>query len=147
RVGDGLAFQLAEDRRRVAIRNRQHRDLQDRLRILDAILLPAGLAPPPRRERIAGVDRHVHDAAALRAKLGAIWAAGIDIARVVTVIAGIRVDQATDRAVLVGDLRLDSAPARTIAGYHDLALHVDAELLQLVVIGRHAVVPAEGFAR
>ena len=86
------------------------------------------------------MHRHVHDAAALRAQLGPVRAVRIDVPREVAVVSRIGIDQAADGAVLVGDLRLDAAPAGAVAREHDLALHADAELFQPLEIRGHAVI-------
>ena len=82
------------------------------------------------RERIAGMHRHVHHRAALRAVLVAIRALRIDVALEVAVVARIGVDDAADRAMLGGDLRLDAAPRPAVARDDDLPLHVDAVALE-----------------
>jgi hypothetical protein len=86
------------------------------------------------------MDRHVHDAAALRPHLRAIGALREDLAGEIAVLARIRVDDAADGAVFGRHLRLDPAPAPSVARDHDLPLHVDAELRQLLVVLRRPVV-------
>jgi hypothetical protein len=93
-------------------------------------------APTPGREGVAGVDRHVGHAAALDALRGPIRAGGVDLALEVAVVLRVGVDDAADGALLRGDLRLDAAPASAVARDDDLALHVDAEPLEALVVVR-----------
>ena len=110
-------------------------------------LAPARLRRPARAQRIAGMNRHVHHAAALHALLRPERSLRIHVARVVAVVSRVRVDEAADRAVLVGDLGLDAAPSAAVARQDDLALDVDVHLLQPLVVGRHAVVHVDDVAR
>src|SRR6185503_12573328 len=59
----------------------------------------------------------------------------------------IGIDQAANRAVLVSDFGLYAAPASAIARDDYFALHVNAHLLKLVVVGGHAVVDVYKLAR
>ena len=106
----------------------------------------ARLRRPARAERIAGMNRHVHDAAALHALLRPERSLRIHVARVVAVVSRVRVDEAGDRAVLVGDLGLDAAPSAAVPRQDDLALDVDFHLLQPHVVGRHTVVHVDDVA-
>ena len=114
----------------VAIRHRLHRNRRERLDLVHRHPLDARLRRPAGRRRIAGIARHVHHAAALNHAPAAERTVGIHVALEVAVLVRIRVDEAGDRAVLGRDLRLDAAPAAAVAREHDLALHVDAELLR-----------------
>ena len=144
--GDGPP-QLLKNRQCVTIGNRQHGNLEDGLRIFAAILPAAGFTAPTRRDRIARMDRHVHDAAALRAELRTIRSCRIDVASEVAIVFRVGIDQATDGAVLVRDLGLDATPAGAVARQYDLPFYADAELLQALEVGRHAVVHVNHFAR
>ena len=125
---------------RVAIRHRQYRDFQDRL------CIGARQAFGPRhrsdtgRQRIAGIDRHVGDRAALYAVGVARAAFGIDVAFAIAVIGRIGIDDRADRAMFLRQLRLQPAPADTVARYRDLALHIDAAPGERLVIVRQAVI-------
>ncbi len=88
---------------------------------------------------IAGIIG-VHDAAALDPFFGPPAAVRILIACEIAVFLGIRVNDASDRAVFRGDFRLDAAPAAPVAGNHNGALDRNAESLQLLVILAVAVV-------
>ena len=112
-----------KQRLRIALRNRQHRNLGDRGRIFDGQALCVSGGADARRERIAGVKRHVRDAAALYALLGAIRALREDAAFGVAIVVRIGIDQAADRAVLGRDLGLDAAPRASIASDDDRALY------------------------
>ena len=93
-----------------------------------------------RRQWIARKHRHVCDGAALNA-LGrpsaAFW---IIIAFRITVIGGIGVNEAADRAMLFGELWLQPAPARSVAGDDDLAFDADSALLERIIVGRHSII-------
>ena len=144
--GRHRAAHRLEQRLGVAPGDRHHRDLEDGLRLGDRQLLAAGLGAPAGRERIAGVDRHVHHAAALHAVLRAVRSDREHVALVEAVVLRIRIDQAADGAVLPRHLGLDAAPAAAVAGQHDLPLHADAGLLELLVVGRHAEVHVDDLA-
>ena len=58
----------------------------------------------------------------------------------------IGVDEAADRAVFGGDLRLDAAPGAAIAGDDDPPLDVDAVPRELLVVVRNAVVDVDELA-
>ena len=137
------AAERLEQRLRVGVGDRQHRDLHQRRRFLERRALGVLGRADAGRQRIAGIHRQVHHRAALGGAVAAPAAVRVDVALEVAVLARIRVDQAADRAVLGGDLRLDAAPRSAIAGDDDLALHVDAAALELLVVGRHAVVDVD----
>ncbi len=114
---------------------------------LTGSFFPPAVEPQPGVSGSPGVDRHVHHAAALHAELGTERPIGIDLALEEAVVLRVGEDQAADGAVFVGHLRLDAAPAAAVARQHDLALHAHAELLELFVVGGHAVVDVHHFAR
>src|SRR4029077_5608510 len=99
-----------------------------------------------RRGRVAGIARHVHHAAALNHAPAAERTLRVDIALRIAVLVRIRIDDAGDGAVLGRHLRLDPAPAAAVAREHDLPFHVDAELLEGLVVGGHAKVYVDDFA-
>ena len=134
--GDGRAGQRREQRLGVPVRDRHHRNLGQRRRIFDRKACGAGSRPDAGRQRIARIDRHVHHAAALRAVGRAHRALRKHVADAVAVVLRIRVDQAADRPVLGGDLRLDAAPRLAVARHDDRAFHRDPVALEhLVVLG------------
>ena len=73
-------------------------------------------------------------------------ALGVGVALEVPVIPWIGVDQRPNRAVLVRNLRLDSAPGPAVARDHDLPAHIDPPACQLLVVGRDPVVHVDQFA-
>jgi hypothetical protein len=97
----------------------------------------------PGRQRVAGIGRHVLDAAALDPLIRPQRSFRIHVPGEVAVVAWIGIDEAADRAVLGGDLRLDSSPRGAVPGDDDLPFHVDAELLEPLVVGRNAVVDVD----
>ena len=132
--------QRREQRLRIRVRDRHHRNPGQRRRVLDG-------EPPGVRGRadaggqwIARIDRHIHDAAALRPVGWTHRAVGKYLARAESVISGIGVDETTDGAVLSGDLGLDAAPRFTVACDDDRALHRNAVALQDVVVLWPAVI-------
>ena len=139
-VGRRRAGERREQRLGVAVRDRQHGNLGNRLRLGGGQALCVLGRAHARRERVARIHRHVHHAAALHAIPGPPRPVGIDIALGVAVIPGVRVDEAADRAVLGRDLGLDAAPRPEVARDHDRALHGDPQPLEPLVVGRHAVV-------
>src|SRR5205814_6119832 len=90
--------------------------------------------------RIAGVDGHVHDAAALRAICGTHGAFGVGITGRVAVVFRIGVDDAANGTVFRGDLGLDAAPGFAVAGDHDGSLDGDAHGIESLVVSGRAVV-------
>ena len=129
-----------EQRLRVAVRNGEHRDLHDRGGVLAVETHRVLRRADARSERIAGIHGHVHHAAALHAVFRAERTVGIDLSLRVAVVLRVGIDQATHRAVLVRDLRLDAAPRAAIAHDDDRALHGNPTAIQLVVVCRYAVV-------
>ena len=93
------------------------------------------------------MNRHVHRAAALHAVLGPVLTQRIHVVAEITVVLGIGIDDAADRAVLGGEFRLDAPPAPVISRKDDLALDIHAEFFKHFVIGRHAVVDIDDLAR
>src|SRR5205807_189453 len=92
------------------------------------------------RQRIAGIDRDIGDGPALhpfRRPVGAFW---IDVACRVTVVARVRVNNAADGAVLVGQLGLQTTPTAAVTSDYDSAFHADAAPVEFLVIVRHALV-------
>ena len=132
-----------QQRLRIGVGDRQHRDLHQRRRFLERRPLGVLGGADAGRQRIARIHRQVHHRAALRRAIAAPAARGVDVALEEAVVARIRVDQAADRAVLGRDLRLDAAPRAAVAGDDDLALDVDAAALELLVVGRDAVVDVD----
>ena len=94
-----------EQRFGVRIGNRQHRNFQDRPGFVHGEPLGSRGRTGARRERVAAVQGEVLDRAPLHAVAGTITASRISVAGPVAVIAGIRIDQATDGAMFVRELR------------------------------------------
>ena len=86
------------------------------------------------------MHRHVHHAAALHAVLVAHRARRVHVPVEVPVIFRVGVDEAPDRAVLGGDLRLDAAPRPAVARDDDGAFHRDAQPVEHLVVLRAAVI-------
>ena len=126
-----------QQRLRVAVGNRHHRNLGEGGGILER--QPFGILgrADSRRERIARIDRHIHDAAALHAVRIAAWPRGEHVALNVAVVARVGIDEAADGAVLGRDLGLDAAPGAAVARDHDRSLHRNAQPVERFVISRH----------
>ncbi len=140
RLGSERAAERFEQRLRVAVRDRKHGDLRDRLRLGDGKTLCILRRANAWRERIAGIERHVGDAAALHAITRAHRPVRIHGSSRIAVVARIGVDEAAHGAMLGRDLRLDAAPRPTVARDDDGALHRDVVARELVVVGGDAVV-------
>ena len=132
--------QRRQQRLRIGIRNRQHRNFGDGRGVFHLQTLGVFGGAHSRSERIARIKRHVGHAAALRTILGTPGSRRKRIAFHKSVFVRIGINQAAHRAVLGRDFRLDAAPGMKIAGDHDLALHGNTHALQLFVIFRNAVV-------
>src|SRR5215472_7211558 len=89
---------------------------------------------------MARVKNHVEHAAALHAVGGSVGTFRINIALVVTVIAGIGVNKATDGAMFLRDLGLDAAPTAAVTCYDDFASDVDTLFPENVVVRWDAVI-------
>ena len=135
--------QFRQQRLRVAVGNRHHRNLHQGGGVLEGQALGVLRRADSRSQRIAGINRHVHHASALRAVGVAERALGEDVALEIAVVVGVGVDQASDGAVLGRNLRLDAAPRPAVARDHDRTLHGDAQPVERFVIGRHAVVDVD----
>ena len=156
-VGDGqgtapgsrryLSRKRFEQRLRIAPRDRQYRYFGDRERILDRQASGAGGGAYGGRQWVAGIDRHIHDAAALHTFARPVRAFGKRQALRVAVLVRIGVDQTAHGAVLGGNLGLDAAPGPAVARDHDRAPHRDAPPLQLLVVFRHAEIHINQRAR
>ena len=124
----------------IRIGDGQGRDVQDGRRRLAGQALGVLGGAHARGQRIPGIDHHLLDRAALHPLGRALAALGPDIVGGIAVIGGVGEDQAADSPVFLRQLRLQAPPAGPVAGQHDLALHRDAEVLQGLVVLRHAVV-------
>ena len=144
RAAPAFRYRLAAERRqedlRIGIGNRQCRNLQDDGRVFHGKPLGVGGGADARRQRIAGIERHVRHRAALEAVRRARRTFRIGRFDRVAVVRRIGIDDAADRAVLGGEPRLQSAPARAVARDDDLALDADTETLERLVVVAHAVI-------
>ena len=140
RVRRHRSAQRLQQRKRIGVRDRHHRNLHQRRRLFARQALGVLGGADVGGERVAGEDGHVEDGAALGAEFGTPGALRIHVTLRVAVVSRIRVDQASDGAAFGGDLRLDAAPRAAVARDHDLAFDVDAAFGEHVVVARHAVV-------
>ena len=124
----------------VRIGDRQGRDLQNGFSRLAGEALGVLGRADAGGERIAGIDHHLLDRAALHALGRTLAALRPDVVRAVAVIRRVRIDQAADGAVLLRQLGFEPPPARAITGDDDLAAHRHAHPLQRDIVLRHAVV-------
>src|SRR6185312_4813634 len=92
-----------------------------------------------RRGWVAGINLHLRDRTTLNAFRRTRRALRIRIGMEVTIVARVGIDEATDGAVFVSQLRLQSAPATAVTDDHDLALDADAKPREFLVIVGHAV--------
>src|SRR5437868_1720955 len=93
------ALQSFEQILRVSIRNWKNRDTSESLHVLQSQALCIFRGAHIRSQRIAGMDGHIHDAAALHSIRWTPRSLRKNITFKISVIPGIRVDQASHRAV------------------------------------------------
>ena len=93
-----------------------------------------------RRGGIAGIAEQVLDGAALHRGIGTPRPLGILVALEIAVIPRIGVDDDACRPVLLRNKRLHPAKVFSVADDDDLALHVNAHLLQLLEVLKTAIV-------
>ncbi len=89
---------------------------------------------------IAGVDGQELDGAALDRGGGAIGACGVGGMRAVGVVSGVGVDEHAFGSELLGDVDLDAAVGFAVADEDDLAFDGDAELGEVLEVGKASVV-------
>ena len=128
------ALQRGEQRLGIAIGNGQHRNLGEHIDLGERQPLGVLGGADAGSKRVAGVNRHVHDAAALRAVFWTERAFGEDLALEVAVLMRVGIDQASDGAVLGRHFGLDAAPRIAVARDHDGALHGDAQAVERFVV-------------
>src|SRR5262249_49409707 len=133
-LGSDRPIQSPEQRERVCIRDGKHRYLHYDIRVLPRDSLGSLNCAPARGKRVAGMDRHIHNRAALHALLGPVCALGVYIALEISVVPGVGIDDAADRPMLVRHFWLDAAPARSVSCDDDFAFYVDAEFGELFII-------------
>src|SRR5579863_5801984 len=143
RLRGDRTFERSEKRFRVAVRNWENGNLGDRLSIFDREALSVFRGAHTRSERVACVERHSRDAAALHAILRAIRALRENIALRVSVFAGIRKNQAAYGAMFRGNFRLNAAPRTVVARDNDRALHGNAHAVELLVVRGHAKIDVD----
>ena len=125
---------------RIGIGNRQDRNFCNGGGIFDLQALGIFRRAYARRQRITGIKRHVRNAAALHAILGAPRAFGKGVALHKSIFMRVGINQATDGAMFGGHFWLDAAPRMKITGDHDLALHGNTHAIELFVILGNSVV-------
>src|SRR3989304_5374826 len=95
-----------EERLRVAVGDRERRDLRESRGLGYGQTLSVLGRSHAGGQWIAGIERRVHDASARGAVPGPHRSPGKDLASEVPIVARIGIDQAADGAMLGGDLRL-----------------------------------------
>ena len=133
-------FKSGEKGLRVTVRNRQDRDFGERACLRQRQSPRVLRRSDARRQWIAGIHFHLHDAAALHAIAGAPRTLRVRVALHKSIVFWIGVNDAPDSPVLSRDLGLDAAPGPEVAGDHDRPLDRDAQPIELLVVRRHAVV-------
>ncbi len=137
------ASQCSEQRLRVGVGNWQHRDFGDRGSVFDFEALGVFGGSNSRRERITGIKWHVRNAAALDTIQGAIGAGGKSLSLSESVFMRVGIDEATDSAVLGGNLGLDAAPGMVVAGNDNFSLYGNTHALKLLVVFGDSVVDVD----
>ena len=141
--GSDASGERGEKRLRVAVRNREHGNFCDRRRFFDLEALRVFRCADAGSERIAGVERHVGDAAALDSVFRTPRALRKCFALREAVFVGIGINQAADGAVFGGDFRLDAAPGMVITRDDDFSFDAHAHAIELFVIFGDAVVDVD----
>src|SRR4029453_18513547 len=100
----------------------------------------AWLGCPSGRQRIARIERHIHNTAALHSMRRAPRPLFLDVPQKEPVVAWIRIDDAANGAMFGGDLRLDPAPTAAVPGDDDGAFDVYPRFRELLVVLRCPVV-------
>ena len=137
-VGSDGPSERRQHRLRVGIRKRQSRNGGQHLHLREREPLRILGRAHARRERVSGVKRHIHHAAALHAVPGPPGALRERFTFDVAVLAGVGIDQAADRPVLGRDLGLDAAPARPVSRDDDRPFDRDAQAFELLVVAELA---------
>ena len=137
---DYTAGQCSKQGLRVRIRDWQDRDFRDCWGVFDFQALGVFRGPHPRRERIAGIEWHVRDAAALDSIGWPISPGRVSLSLDKTVLVRIGINQEAHRAVLGGNFGLDAAPGVEITRDDNLALHGNAHAIELLVVFGDSVV-------
>ena len=140
------ACKSAQQRKRIGIGDRQHRNFCQRGGVFDVEANCIRSCADAWSQRITRIERHIRHRSALRAILIPPCPFRINIAGKIAVVARIRINDATNRAVLGRDLGLDAAPRAAIARDNDLALDIDSALRELFVVLRHTVIDIDKLA-
>ena len=136
-----------EQRLGVRMGNRQHRDLEHALRLVQGEASRVVRRTDAGRQRIAGLHRQVDDRTTLHAVGRAESTLRIGVPGREAVVTRIGVNDATERPVRLRQLRLDSTPAAAVARDDDLSAHIDAEPGELLVVVGHPLIQINQFAR
>ena len=139
-------LQCLQQRQRIGIGDRQHRNARERARVLQGQAFGVGGCSHAGRQGIARI-LGVHDTAALHATLSPPAAGRKLFAREIAVAPGVRIDDATDGTVLGRHLGLDAAPAVAVARNDNGALHRDAQPVEHLVVVAVAVVDVDQWRR
>ena len=129
-----------QQRLRVRVRNRQHRNFRQSLRVFDRHAFRIGSRADSRRQRISHEHRTILHAPPLHSILRPPRALRKRLPTRISVIVRIGINNAANRSMLSGNEWLDPAPRMAISRDYDRALHRDSPPLQFLVIFRHAVI-------
>ena len=144
--GHHFTIHRGQQRQRIAIGNRQHRNLRNGWCILPIQAACIAGCPSAGCQHIAGIGRHIHDRTPLHATFILERAFRIDVTGAVAVVGRIRIDNGTDSAFLTSQLRFDAAPGPAVLGNCDLARDVDAVALQDFIVLGNTVVDEHQFS-
>ncbi len=120
-----LTRDSGQQRLRVRIGDGQRRDFREGRHLAEFQAFGILGRSYPWRQRVAGINRHIHYAATLHAVAGPKWARGVNASLKVSILFRIRIDDAANCAMLGRHLGLDAAPGGPITRDHDGALHGD----------------------
>ena len=142
-----LSAQRREKGLRIAVGNRQHRNFQECRRFGECQAFGIFARTNPWRQRITGIHWHVRDRSALHAVSGTKAAFWINIASTITVVLGVRIDDAAHRSVFLRELGLQTAPTAAIARYRNAPFDRNASALESQVVIGHTLIDVDEFGR
>src|SRR5262245_37765365 len=127
--------QGAEERQSVRVGDRQNWNFRwCRSRIFHVEAFRARSGANTGSQRVTGVKRQVGNRPSLRTCFVSPCALRVYVACKIAVVARIRIDDATNSAMLCSDLGLDPAKRISVAHDDDLTAHIDATACELLVV-------------
>ena len=138
--GHHRACDCSKKRLGVGVGNRKDGNFRQRGSILDGEALGVGGCADSRSQRIAHEFGAVLHAAALHSLFRTPGTLGVGDARGIAIVTRVRINNATDSAMLGSDHRLDAAPGVAVPRDDDCAFYRDAVAFENFVVIRDAVI-------